>query len=260
MVADVTDEAAWNKAVATVIKTFGRVDILIDNAAMRAEQHFLDMTFMQWREVIGIVQDIQFHTVGEAPALHVFVPWTQHTTGRPRLVVRSATGTGAAMAPTVRDVVQSVEPGTTIDQVADLDSLVSIATAQPRFTTRLVAAFGALALVLAAVGIYGTLAYVVGARTREFGIRIALGASRAGIVSAVVRRGLLPAIAGGVAGCAIAVVIARLFRALLFGIQPVDAQSCVAGVALLIAVAIVAAIGPARRAARIDPVLALRAD
>lgn len=106
------------------------------------------------REVIGVVEDIQFHEVGESPALHVFIPWTQTPTGRPRLLVKG-TGSAAATAAIVRDVVRSSEPSTGLDSVAALDALVSRATAQPRFTSRLVSAFGALALMLAASPLHG---------------------------------------------------------------------------------------------------------
>jgi putative ABC transport system permease protein len=218
-----------------------------------------DIDNTPWREVVGVVEDIQFHAVGEAPALHVFVPWTQASTGRPRLVARASVD-AAAITPTVRAVVESVEPGTRIDAVTTLDALVSRATAQPRFTTRLVAAFGGLALLLAAVGIYGTLSYVVGSRTREIGIRLALGASRGAIMSNIVRRGVVPALAGGLLGLAIAVAVARVFRALLFGVDPVDPASIAGGAAVLIAVALAASAGPAYRAARVDPVRALRTD
>lgn len=147
-----------------------------------------DIDNVTWRDVVGVVEDVQFHGVGENPALHVYTPWTQNTTARPRLVVKTG-GDAASIAAAVRDVVQRVEPGTHIDQIATLEVLVARATAQPRFTSRVVAGFGALALLLAAVGIYGTLSYLVGARTREIGIRLALGAPAAGILSNVLWRG-----------------------------------------------------------------------
>jgi putative ABC transport system permease protein len=212
-----------------------------------------------WREVVGVVEDIQFRTVGEAPALHVYTPWTQRTTGGLRLVVKG-TGSGASIAAVVRHVVSSVEPGTKIDQVVPLDALVSQATAQPRFTTRVVAAFGALALILAAVGIYGTLSFLVGARTREIGIRLALGASHRTVMSGVVWRGLAPAIAGGLIGLAIAIALTRTFRALFFDVEPLDLSSFAGGAILLLLVALAAALGPARRAARVDPVQSLRTE
>ena len=218
-----------------------------------------DIDTVAWREVVGVVEDIQFHAVGESPALHVFVPWTQMPTGSPRLVVRGAAG-ATSMIEVVKDVVRSVEPGTRIDQIAALDDLFLRATAQPRFTTRLVAAFGAFALLLAAIGIYGTLSYLVSARTREIGIRLALGASPGGIMSNVLRRGLIPAFAGGAIGLGIALLLARTFRALFFEVAPLDAGSFAGGAAILVLVATAAALAPARRASRVDPSVALRAE
>jgi predicted permease len=218
-----------------------------------------DIDNVAWREVVGVVEDIQFNAVGEAPVLHVFVPWTQVPTGSPRLVVKARAG-AAAIADVVKAVVREVEPGTRIDQIAALDDLFLRATAQPRFTTRLVAGFGAFALLLAAVGIYGTLSYLVSARTREIGIRLALGAAPGTIMSGVLRRGLIPAMAGGLIGLALALSIARLFRSLFFEVAALDVASAASGGALLLIVAIVAAIVPARRASRVDPAVTLRAE
>ena len=218
-----------------------------------------DIDTVAWREVVGVVEDIQFHAVGEAPALHVFVPWTQMPTGSPRLVVRGA-ASAASLIEVVKSVVRSVEPGTRIDQIAALDDLFLRATAQPRFTTRLVAAFGGFALLLAAIGIYGTLSYLVGARTREIGIRLALGASPGAIMSNVLRRGLIPAFAGGAIGLGLALVLARTFRTLFFEVAPLDIGSLAGGAAILVLVATAAALAPARRASRVDPSVALRAE
>lgn len=223
-----------------------------------------DLDTVAWREVIGVVEDIQFHAVGEAPALHVFVPWTQRPTGNPRLLVKPSdtpgSGSAARLAGPVREVVRTVEPGTHVDQIAPLDALVARATAQPRFTSRLVASFGALALFLAAIGIYGTLSYLVNARMAEIGVRLALGARRADIMSNVLWRGLLPALAGGGVGLGIAVALARTFRALLFEVEPLDPASFAGGALLLGLAALAAALGPAYRASRVDPVRALRAE
>jgi len=215
---------------------------------------------VKWREVVGVVEDVQFHAIGESPALHVFLPWTQTSTGRPRLLVRSARGAEASMTGVVRDVVRTVEPGTKIDRTEMLDTLVARATAQPRFTTQTVAAFGGLALALAAVGIYGTLAYVVGARTREIGVRLALGATRGRIVASVLWRAMVPAIVGGTVGLLAAIALARAFQSLLFHVQPLDPASVIGGATLLLVVALAAAAGPALRASRVDPAHALRTD
>jgi putative ABC transport system permease protein len=213
------------------------------------------MDSIPWWEVIGVVEDIQFYSVGEAPVAHVFFPWTQYPTGSPRLIVR-----GTATIATVREVVGAVHPGTRVEQIASLESLVSGSTAQPRFTTRLVMSFALLALLLAAVGIYGTLSYVVASRTREIGIRMALGASRGAIMTDVARYGVIPALAGSVVGLAAAFVLVRAFRALVFGIEPVDPLSFAGGAIALLLVAHVAALAPALRASRVDPSVALRTE
>ena len=211
------------------------------------------------RQVVGVVDDIEVRAVGEAPTLQVFVPWTETSTSAPKLLVRTD-GAAEAMVPAVRSVLQAVRPGTRVDQIVTLDELVRQTTAQPRFTSDLVALFGAASLLLAAVGIYGTQWYLVGLRTRELGVRLALGASRRGIVFSIVRAAVMPAIAGGVIGLALAVLVTRVFSALFFGIASAEPLSLAIGAACLIVAAAAAAIGPGLRAARVDPMFALRAD
>lgn len=218
-----------------------------------------DIDNVQWREVIGVVEDIQFSSVGETPALHVFTPWTQMSTGGPQLVVKG-TLDPAPLTAAVRDVIESVEPGTRVDRLATLETLVDRVTAQPRFTSRVVVGFSIVSLLVAAVGIYGTLSYLVAARTREIGIRLALGAPRTAISTSLLLRGLLPAVAGGIVGMGVAVLFARVFSAILFQTPALDLPSLAGGALLLTTVAILAAAGPALRAARVDPIVALRTD
>ena len=218
-----------------------------------------DIDTVKWREVVGVVEDIQFYAIGETPALHVFVPFTQTATSRPRLVVK-ASMPPAELTASVRQIVEQVEPGTRVENIATLDSIVARATAQPRFTARIVSGFGLVALLVAAVGIYGTLSYVVAARTREIGIRLALGASRRSITTSIVVGGVLPSLAGGLLGTGLAVVLAAVFRSMFFETPPLDSASIAGGVVLLLLVSLAAAAGPALRAARVDPILALRAD
>ena len=211
------------------------------------------------RTVVGVVDDLQFRAVGEDAALHVFSPWTESSSGLPRLIVRTS-GDPAAIVPAVRAVLQSVSAGTRVDQIVTLDDLFSRTTAQPRFTSRIVALFGGVALLLAAVGICGTQWYIVGVRTRELGLRLALGASRGWIVSNVLWSGLTPALAGGVIGLAIAAGLGRVFRSLFFGMATVDVASLVGGAVVLAIAAAAAALGPAVRASRVDPIIALRSE
>lgn len=210
--------------------------------------------------VVGVVEDIQFYAVGESPALHAFVPWTQENAwAAPHLLVK-ARGAAASLVPSVRDVIRNATPGTEINEVVPLEAAVARATAQPRFSTRLVMAFGTLALALAAIGVYGTLSYLVSARAREIGIRLALGAPQRRVLSNVIWRGLAPAIVGGSAGIVAALAFARVFQSLLFRVEPVDLPSLGAGTTVLVTVALLAALGPALRAARVDPVRVLRTD
>jgi putative ABC transport system permease protein len=215
-----------------------------------------DIDNVSWREVVGVVEDIQFHGVGEPPALHVFVPWTQRTTGSPRLVVK---GDGD-LAAVVRRVVEEVEPGTHLDQIEPLTALVARATAQHRFVSRTVALFGTLSLLLAAVGIYGTLSYLVGAQTREIGVRLALGAPRMTVLSTMALSAVAPAAAGIVAGLPVAWMLARMAPALLFDVGPFDLWSSMSGAAILLLAVCVAALAPARRATGVDPLVALRSE
>ena len=212
-----------------------------------------------WREVVGVVEDIQFHAVGEEPALNVFVPYTQRPTYNPFLLVKGS-GTGASIAGVVRRVVEEVEPGTGIDQVAALDALVSRATAQPRFTTQTVATFGLLALGLAAIGIYGTLSYLVESRRREIAIRVSLGASRNIIVPHVLGRAFWPVIAGSLIGLLLAAALAQMFESLLFQVEPLDIPSFIAGATLLLGAALAAALGPAVRVLRVNLNTVLRSE
>jgi putative ABC transport system permease protein len=217
-----------------------------------------DIDNVKWRRVIGVAEDVRFHGFADPPGLHVFVPWAQYPTGNPRIVVRG--NSDADLVPLVRSVLQELAPGTRVDQVAPVAALAARATAQPRFTLEVVTLFSTLALVLAAVGIHGTLGYLVRARLREIGIRLALGATRAQIVRGTLRTGLLPALGGGLAGTAAAIGLARTFRSLFFGVTPVDGVSLLVGGGVLLAAALAAAIGPARLAARVDPAQALRTD
>jgi putative ABC transport system permease protein len=137
-------------------------------------------------------------------------------------------------------------------------TMVGNAVAVPRFNLLLVASFAVLALALAAIGIYGIVAYLVTQRTREIGIRIALGARRSDVLRLVVVDGLRPVLLGAAAGAAGAVVVAQALRGLLFGVAPLDPVSFAGVPVLLLLVALMAAALPACRATRVDPILALR--
>jgi ABC-type antimicrobial peptide transport system permease subunit len=169
-------------------------------------------------------------------------------------------GDPAALAPLVRREIRALEPAAAIEDVAPLATLVASATSSARLNLALMAVFGGLALVLACVGLYGVVSYSVSRRTRELGVRLALGASPAGVRRLVLAEGARLVAASLAVGVVGALALARLLRALLVGIAPWDPPTYLCATAILAAVALFACWVPARRAARMDPVAALRAD
>jgi putative ABC transport system permease protein len=154
--------------------------------------------------------------------------------------------------------VRRLDPGVPVLRLQTMDDILASSTAPARSTTILVGLFAAVALTLALIGVFGVLSYTVSQQTTEFGIRMALGASAPAVRRHVLRRGMVPVVAGVVVGLAGAVSVAQFMRTLLFGVSPVDPATLAAVVALLVVTASVAAYLPARRATRVDPVQALR--
>jgi putative ABC transport system permease protein len=173
------------------------------------------------------------------------------------LVARTA-GDPAAAASAMKEAAWSFDRNLAISQVATLDGAVSDANAQPRFEMMLLSIFAAVALVLAAVGIYGVISYSASRRTHEIGVRMSLGATRADVLLLVVRHGIWLALAGSLAGIAGALLLSRLMAGLLYGVKPTDPLTFAAVAAGLGLVAMLACYIPARRAMRIDPMAALR--
>jgi predicted permease len=211
-----------------------------------------------WRTVVGVVRDARFRALRE-PTPTVHLPWQQFDGWQGVFAVRAA-GDPAAVAGAVRRAVRGVDPQLDAYGVQAMDELLGRPLAQPRLTTLLLSGFSAAALLLAAVGLYGAVSALVGERTRELGVRMALGAAP-GRVRRGVLLGALAVVGGGtVAGLAGALAGARLLGALLYEVRPTD-PATLAGVCLLLTgVGLAAAYVPARRATRIDPARALRAE
>ena len=173
------------------------------------------------------------------------------------LVVRTA-GNPAELSSAIQRVVWSFDRNLPISQVLTMDQAVADATAQPRFEVLLLGMFAAVALVLAAVGIYGVMNYAVSRRTREIGIRLSLGASRPTVLWMVLRQAIVQALAGAVAGGAGALLLGRLMTKMLYGVRPTDPVTF-GGVAIVLGLAaLLATCVPARKVSRIDPMVALR--
>jgi putative ABC transport system permease protein len=218
-----------------------------------------------WAIVVGIVADERHNGVTVASKEKFYVPHSQwHVlTGGPIrnafVVVRTA-GDPMALAGPVRSAVRRLDPNVPIANLRPMDEVVAVALATPRLTGFVLGAFAGAALVLAVVGLYGVLAYLVARRTHEIGIRMALGAARGQVLGLVLRHGVGLALAGLAAGLAAAAGATRLMRGLLYGVQPTDpATFATVAVALLI-VAALASLVPASRAMRVSPVVALRTE
>ena len=216
----------------------------------------------QWREVIGVVADLQYAglALGEQRA-EAFVPAAQIAADRSigaMFVTVRTTGDPLTLVPFLQEAVVEAHPGATFEDMMTMDGRLSLAVAQPRFYAVLVGAFAALALFLAASGLYGLLSYTVAQRRSEIGIRMALGARRGDILGLVVRQGTMLVAAGAVVGLAAAAASSRVLASFLYGVATDDRLTFVAAPLVLAAVALVACWLPARRATRVDPMQVLR--
>ncbi len=217
-------------------------------------------------EVIGVVGDIRGAGgqargggVEQEPTAAVYLSATQRPQMSMTVLVRTS-GEPSAIVPAIARVVQDIDPAQPVYQVRLLREWLDDSTAQPRFTTTVSAVFACVALLLAAVGVYGVLSYAVAQRTKEIGVRMAIGAERRQIVGLVLRGGLFGALAGIAIGLLGAFALSRVLRAVLFDVSAHDPLTYAAVAVMLAVVAAVACGIPAARAARIDPVTALRAD
>jgi len=168
------------------------------------------------------------------------------------------TGNPMAVADAIRRETKAVIPNLPPPLIRTMDDLLSETVAQPRLQTGLVSLFAGIALTLAAVGLYGVLAYLVTQRTREIGVRIALGAQKRNVLSLVIGQGMKLALAGVVVGVLVALALTRVLTSLLYDVRPTDPPTFVAVSLLLVAIALIACWLPARRAAKVDPMEALR--
>ena len=211
-----------------------------------------------WREVVGVVGDLRHRALSAPPDPEMYVPFADD----PVFFMRfAASGPRAAgLAPDVRAAVWSVDKDQPVTKVRPLEALVAASVAQPRFQALLVSGFAVLALLLAAIGLYGVVTRLVAQRTREIGVRVALGATPRQVVSLVGQHVVRLVLLGAVLGLAGALALTKVLGRFLFGIAPTDAATFAAVTLLLALVAAVAAWLPARRALGVDPAAALRAE
>jgi putative ABC transport system permease protein len=210
-----------------------------------------------WIAIVGIVGDVRPHGLDTALNIAAYVPQAQNMSFGFSLVARTTTDP-RGLERAVRAAFLAVDPTQPVSEVRPLDDYLASSLAERRFTLALLALFGGLALTLAAVGIYGVVSFAVTSRTREMGIRMALGAERRDVLAMVLRQAGVLAGAGLAAGCAASLALTRFMAALLFEVRTTDVATLAAIAALLAAVALGASYLPARRAASVDPNLALR--
>lgn len=221
----------------------------------------------EWREIVGVVADVRHNGLSADPEPELYVPapqlsaemWSVFIPLPISFVVRGNVRP-EALFPPIKAAVRDVDPEQAVTALRPLDQLVSDAAARYRFSTLLLTVFGALALVIATVGVYGVMAYTVSQRTRELGIRLALGAGRSSVRYLVLRRGLAMTFVGLALGLVGALALTRLLVSQLFGVSPTDPVVLAGTVATLAAVSGFACLIPAVRATRVDPVTALRSE
>jgi predicted permease len=211
-------------------------------------------------KVVGVARDSRIRSLDEVTQPHVYLPFSQAYGGGIVFVVIETAGDPGSLRETVRRTLAAADPDFRTYGVKLLSESVDASFWQVRFEVWVLGILGTLALVLAAVGMYGVMAYHVTARTREIGIRMAMGAQRADVFRLVIGQGVRVTLAGIAAGLILSAMAARLLAILLYGVSPTDAATWAAAVAVWLIVAPLACWLPARRATRVDPVLALRQD
>ncbi|MGB0035338.1 MAG: ABC transporter permease [Candidatus Acidiferrales bacterium] len=210
--------------------------------------------------IIGVVEDVKNAGIDKPAGTELYLPYTQKQGSGMRngYVVLRAKGDPRPLAGAVRREVQSIDPTIPVASIRTMDEVLSTAQSRPRFLTLLLALFSTVALLIATVGIYGVISYSVARRSKEFGLRMALGAQSTNILGLVMKQGFVLTAIGVVVGAGSALGLTRLMSSLLFGVQPTDAITFVSVSALLAAVALFASYIPARRATQVDPMHALR--
>ena len=211
------------------------------------------------KTIVAVVGDVKARSLDAGTAPEVYVPYAQHQVDSLTIAIRTS-GEPLAFVPTARADVAALDRELPIAAVRTMDEVIGRSIAERRFTMLLLAAFAAVAVLLAAIGVYGVLAYLVSQRTQEIGVRLAIGATPGDVVRLFVREGAgltLIGVAGGLAG---ALAVTRALSTLLFGVTTTDPITFAAVAGTLVIVALLASYLPARRAARVDPMAALRAD
>jgi putative ABC transport system permease protein len=253
------DERDTSTATPVIIvsRTFARLMFGDENPLGRRIRSWRDENVL--REIVGVVADVRYSGLAAEESPLVYVPHAQQGWGPMVIAVRSA-GDPAPLASVLRQEVARLDAELAVAEVGTMAAFASASIARERFSTMLLGAFGLTALLLAAIGIYGVMAYAVGRRTRELGVRSAMGATPRQLAADVLGRGLGLTAAGAALGLVAGTFAARALEGLLFGVKATDPLTFAAAPLVLATVALASCLAPARRAARVDPVTALRTE
>ena len=213
----------------------------------------------KWRTVVGVVGDVRHEGLSTKPEPEMYIPYGQiaNVESHPTIVLRSLIEP-TSLTSALRKTVSEVDPGVPLDQIETMKQIVFVSVGEPRFRTAVLLMFAILALFVASIGLYGVMSYLTSQRTREFGIRMAVGASRGGLLRLVLGQAAKLITIGICLGLAGAMVLARSIASILYGITPFDAAVFASASLVLAVVALLASYIPARRAASVDPIVALR--
>ena len=210
-----------------------------------------------WMTIVGVVNDIKHDGLDIDGVPHIYASLYQNANRELAVVLRTSLP-ASLLEPQIRHEVQSIDPGLPVFSVSSMNDVIDKSLAARRFSASLVGGFAGLALLLASIGIYGLLAYLVGQRSREIGLRMALGAGRADVLKLFLQKGVVLAGAGITAGVIFSALTASIMASVLYGVRPHDPIVFLVAPLLLLAVAVLASYLPARRATKVDPLLALR--
>jgi putative ABC transport system permease protein len=209
------------------------------------------------REVVGIVADVRASAIADAAMPALYIPFAQRPVTNLTLAVRTG-GNPTRLANPIRAAVRGLDPDQPVSSIVPMSDIVAASVQQPRDRTTLIGVFALVALLLAAIGVYGVMAYGVTERTREIGVRVALGADAGDVVKLIIRGALGMTLVGIVLGLAGGFMASRVLASLLFGVGATDLPTFVGAAVVILGAAALASWLPARRASRVDPAVALR--
>jgi putative ABC transport system permease protein len=220
-------------------------------------KHIKMVMAKEWAEIVGVVGSVRDNGLDDEASPQIYLPG--YSPAPTRIAIRT-TGDPASVAALLRREVLAVDKDQPIFDVTTMEVMVADSLQARKFSMLLLALFAAIALLLAGIGIYGVMSYMVAQRTHEIGIRMALGADRSRVLRLIVGNGIILTAGGVIAGLAGFVALSRFMSSLLLGIAATDAISLASGTVVLASAAVLASYIPARRAAKVDPVIALRCD